>query len=113
MKTLQGYLSAALLTLLCTGCGSDNNKSSSGDAGSSCNSYCDRAGTRCTSTDDDAGVSFADATECKMSECEGLPTASECQAPLKAYFDCLTKAANPCDLAACTTEFNAVPLSCQ
>ena len=112
MRTLHKYLAAALSTLLSAGCGNDDTKSSSGDASSSCNSYCNKAGPVCTSEGDDAGASFADATECKLSECESLPKASECQAPYKAYYDCLNKADNPCNLAACIAEFYALPTGC-
>ncbi len=109
--SLQSCLATVLLTFLGVGCGSDDKKSSVGDAVSSCNAYCDKAGTSCAS--EDAGALFEDATDCKHGECEGIPTASECQAPIKAYFDCLNKTADPCNLAACSDEFYAEPISCQ
>jgi len=111
VKSLYTCLAAALLTMISVGCSSDDKTATTaGSAATACEAYCTKVGTSCAG-DGGTGL-YADAAECKTTECAGMPTASECQSPIKAYYDCRALNANLCNIAACTTEMSAVPATC-
>ena len=107
MKSLYTCLAAALLTMLSVGCSSSSTPAATtGSALSSCEAYCTKAGSSCA----DAGMGTA--AECKTTECGNISAApANCQGPIQAYYDCLNKQSNVCEMG-CLTEIGAIPSTC-
>lgn len=93
----------AWLALGATGCGSDDGDSPA-SATTACEAYCKKE------KDCDATISVE---ECILYSCSNLEkTPPACQNALRAFYDCMNKAADICDTASCTAQETAYHEAC-
>jgi hypothetical protein len=110
IRSFSGVMGAVLLVFSVVACGGDDDDDGSGATGSaalsSCNAFCDAAGTA-------SCPDYTDAAECKSFECDGLDQtpAGACADAIKAYYDCLKAQPDVC-MTGCSTEADAYLTAC-
>jgi hypothetical protein len=110
-KSLLGLFGLlGLVSVLATsGCGGDSNSSTS-DAVTSCNAYCDAYFAVTPACADPA---FPSAAQCKTDECTPPPgVTAACTSAAKTYYDCRKAQADLCADTGCDSQLAALATAC-